>query len=176
MNRYAVTPQLPTNAILAGAYVSLTTHAKSATASIPISKPLTVSRINGWTEIHGIERESLADRSAGKLQLLALSDGLRSVFVDGKQLTTSGTERLVAYGDFESNYDHYARLNVSGLGRAAWLGAKRINNTKWEQLATEFQLLLVSLISGTIAFLYRYFRKLIRYYIPSQPITQLHRR
>jgi hypothetical protein len=169
-----IRPKLAGNTVFVGARVSIEPHAPSP--SDFLSHDYNVLRVAGnigWATIEADERKDLAESQVGMAEILMIGEGLSSLVVAGRKIEVGPKDALVAVGEIDGEYDKDANLLLTGEARNLWLNDKRLNPTKWERLAVEVQLFVITTLLAAGLGIARSFRPIIRRFADPAPLEGL---
>jgi hypothetical protein len=110
--------------------------------------------------------DELAGRYVGRIGMLILYEGVKTLTVNGQQRKELADTDLLVYGDINASYNNEAQLIFSGEARALWLGNQRLNQTKWEASSGEMQIFMVSTFAVLFAWMFRRTSILYKQYGP----------
>lgn len=170
----SIRPKLAGDIVFVGARVSIEPHAPSP--SDFLSHDYNVLRVAGnigWATIEADERKDLAESPVGTAEILMIGEGLSSLIVAGRKIEVGPKNALVAVGEIDGEYDKDANLLLTGEARNLWLNDKRLNPTKWERLAIEVQLFVITTLLAAGLGIARSFGPIIRRFADPAPLLGL---
>ena len=94
---------------------------------------------SGSLKAPAVELPQLIHRRTGKINFIQLWGSISEIEIDGNPRDFSRSQRFRGFGDLTASYLNDGRLGIVGKFHAAWLGGKRLNQTRWENLPVEFQ-------------------------------------
>lgn len=105
---------------------------------------LTVSGAEGWNSVTAIPQSQLQMSKSGEFSLIIAQSGVRELAIDGSSVEVKPHDTIYAFGDLSGSYLANGQLRVSGSSHAVFKNSRRLNSTKWEHLATEWKMWLLS--------------------------------
>ena len=112
-----------------------------------------LSSVNGWTSLTQIKEPLLSTSQSGKLGLLIISTGLKSLTIDGATKRVKVTDNLWALGDLGASITEDGDLEVAGTADRTWLNGRRLNQTRWEHFPDAWRLPLFGSLFAGLAWL-----------------------
>ena len=115
-------------------------------------------RPGGWFTAPSVESKQL--RGWGKMLHIDLPGSISEFEIEDIPQEFSHSQRFHGWGDLTASYLGDGGLMVSGKFRAAWLGTKRLNPTRWESWPPGFKIALLTALLGAPVGLFRMLMRL----------------
>lgn len=136
-----------------GALVRISRGAGEMSDDTALVGRLVVAGSYGWLTVSGIDYGEMTDRDLGALGSIEMSGNGTRLRVDGQAIEVSPHNAIVARGNLKGRVGENGDRYISGSADAIWIGETRINATRWERLAVEWQIFAISSIGAVLAVL-----------------------
>lgn len=164
-------PLMPPSTVIGGVRVRLTPRSAPAIdAPYPRPTTLAVSRMNGWIAIEKLNKDDFRNRTLGTADFLVFKEGL---IVDGAKVEVAPDTQITAFGSFDGVVTKAGEVRYSGTAQAVWKDFKRVNPTKWERLAIEIQLFILTTLLGFFYGLFKVAQPVLARLKTNDPLTGL---
>ena len=107
---------------------------------------------NGWFTAPSVDWKQLPRR--GKMALIDLPGSIGEFDIEDIPQEFSHSQRFHGWGDLTASYVDNGRLMINGVYRAAWIGSKRLNPTRWESWPYGYKIALLTALLGVPAGLF----------------------
>ncbi|GAB3531369.1 hypothetical protein [Photobacterium alginatilyticum] len=120
-----------------------------------------IEGVSGWVfKEHVDEKQLKRTIDNGLLSFIAGSAKITSLNVDGKPYSVHDRHSIaIQKGEIGASHTDNGTIRLVGSAGVFFLDNKRVNQSRWEKLGTEYQLAILTIIFSTIAFCVNQFVK-----------------
>lgn len=144
--------QATSDAIDLTALISITSLPNQSAIYLRPETSLTLRGINGWTSIDGLPPKAFEYGAEGNLGALSARGNISDLQIEDLKLDVKAYEDIVLTGDLSATFIEKGHVMVSGKARALWKSGVRLTRTRWELLATEWQIAFATAFIAFVGF------------------------
>jgi len=142
--------------ILAGVFVKIVPVSGPVDAYGNFDNQLIGTGVGGELNVKDYAAAETTDEDLGSTDFLSIANNLIRLKVDDRELALTPDDWLYVLGSVHGEFGDAKDIRFDGAAKTIWKNGKRLNQTRWERLSTEWQLAVLGWIGGVLYGLFKF--------------------